>query len=103
MNTSADTFLTTLDRASRRLAPVNTVISFLADHLLPQATAQAGCPPGGSIICAVYCQQDIFCCGGLQAQQAKMVDYVPAGTECSCFSCHQQCFAGCSTACGGCS
>jgi hypothetical protein len=103
MNASTDTFLTTIDRASRRLAPVNTVITFLADHLLPQATARAACPPSGAIICAVFCQEDMFCCGGIQAQQAKMVDYVPAGSSCACFSCHQQCFGGCSTACGGCS
>lgn len=103
MYASTDTFLTTLDRASRRLAPVNTVITFLADHLLPQATARADCPPPGAKICATYCQQDIFCCSGLPALQAKMVDYVPAGSSCACFSCHQQCFAQCTSACGGCS
>jgi hypothetical protein len=96
-------FLSTVDRLSTRLGPINRLVGFVADRVTPQATARAdSCPPTGYVVCAVYCQQDIFCCGGIIPRQAKMVDYAPKIEECMCLSCVRTCFSGCSEACGSC-
>jgi hypothetical protein len=45
-------FLDKIDRWTRRLGPANSVVSFLADRLLPQAEAKA-CHGGGPY-CSSY-------------------------------------------------
>ena len=95
--------LSTVDRLSTRIGPLNRLVGFIADRVTPQATARAdSCPPAGYVTCAVYCQQDIFCCGGIMARQARMVDYAPKAEQCACLSCIQTCFWGCSEGCGSC-
>jgi hypothetical protein len=48
--------LSTVDRLSGELGPINTVVAAIADRIAPKAAAQAACPiPSGSCICSRTC------------------------------------------------
>jgi hypothetical protein len=93
-----DTFLSTVDRVSRRLGPINNLIGLVVDRIAPKAMARAGCVPIGYQVCNVYCQADIFCCGQFMAQGAKIVKYAPNISTCGSGQ-EKTCFDGCSAAC----
>lgn len=63
LNTLTAKGLVTVDGASRRLGPINSMIGWIADRVLPDTTARAGgCPPKGYVLCGSHsCKTTVLC------------------------------------------
>src|SRR4051812_22137524 len=100
MEIHTDSFFSTVDRVSRRLGPLNSVITLLADRVTPRSIAKADtCPPPGVYICSVTCEYDATCCS-LGNLNREVVIY--AGSPSQCVLGFQARCTECATSCGTC-
>jgi hypothetical protein len=102
MEIHTDSVFSTVDRISRRLGPVNSLITLLADRVIPQAIARAAtaspntCPPPGVCICSVTCEYDPTCCslGDMNSEviiYAGLCSQCPFGFQARCSLCTPDC------------
>jgi hypothetical protein len=105
MEISTDTFLSTVDRASRRLGPISGLITRMVDYLVPVAVARAdSCPPPcmSCEVCKKKCVFSVTCCPG-PANFGKEEIITYATTIAGCTGPTQECSAGCQPSlCGSC-
>jgi len=89
LQTFSDGLLSVVDRFSRQLGPIATLIDTIVDRVAPKATAQATCPPPGYcyIACSPTCCAN---CGG----DAKHYKYAYFGPGCT-----SRCVADCTNFC----
>lgn len=64
MTTPSDNLLSAVDRFSRRLSFVSSLIDGIVGRIAPKATAQASCPPPGTYTCGYACGSCCSNCGG---------------------------------------
>ncbi len=103
VNTYTDGLITTMDRFSRRLGPINNLVGLLADRLLPQSTARAGtCVPLGYVECSKQCRSTLACCQPIGAHQELFRKYAINIATCSSGAI-AECSDGCGGGCGLCS
>jgi hypothetical protein len=86
MEIRTDTLLSTVDRVSRRLGPVSSLIAFLADRVAPATTARADtCPPPDASICFKSCDYTDHCCSQAPpgTRLERFIHYKQPGYDCS--------------------
>jgi hypothetical protein len=80
MEIRTDSFLSTIDRVSRRLGPISSLVALIADRVAPQTTARAGCMPIGSTLCYITCDLDA-CCNFLGNRWDRVEHYKTPGVN----------------------
>jgi hypothetical protein len=93
MEFHTDSFLSTVDRVSRRLGPISSLVALIADRVAPQTTARAACLPPDATLCYITCEYD-NCCNGPIGNRWDRIEYYkkPGSNDCGNPA---KCSAGC--------